>query len=116
MRDTCVFCFIFLEDISEQVSAEPIETNTPCTSSRDSLVGVPTGIALSYELVVGGIWIQFPADAICFSLQNPVPHPASSCEIKQQWHEADHSQSSGAEVKNGGAIPPLPEMSSWCSA
>jgi hypothetical protein len=27
--------------------------------------------------------------------------------------EADHSLSSGAEVKNGGAIPPVPNISSW---
>jgi hypothetical protein len=29
---------------------------------------------------------------------------------------ADHSPPSSAEVKNGGAIPPLPHMSSWHSA
>jgi hypothetical protein len=123
MRDTCIFCFI-LEDFSEQVSAEPIETNTPCTSSLDSSVCVPTGIALSYELDVGRIWIQFPADAVCFSLQNAGPHPASyiigtggsSSEIKQHCHEADHSQSSGAEVKSGGTILLVPEMFSWCNA
>jgi hypothetical protein len=30
--------------------------------------------------------------------------------------EADHSPPSSAEVKNDGAIPPLPHMSSWCGA
>jgi hypothetical protein len=30
--------------------------------------------------------------------------------------EADHSPPSSAEVKNGGARPPLPHMSSWHSA
>jgi hypothetical protein len=29
--------------------------------------------------------------------------------------EADHSPPSSIEVKNGGAIPPLPNMSSWNS-
>jgi hypothetical protein len=33
----------------------------------------------------------------------------SSCRVKQQWREADHSHSSGAEVKNGGALSPLPK-------
>jgi hypothetical protein len=31
--------------------------------------------------------------------------------IKRQGHEADHSPPSSAEVKNGGALPPLPHMS-----
>jgi hypothetical protein len=30
--------------------------------------------------------------------------------------DADHSLSSSAEVKNGGAISLLPYMSSWCGA
>jgi hypothetical protein len=32
--------------------------------------------------------------------------------VKRQGREADHSPSSCAEVKSGGAIPPLPHMSS----
>jgi hypothetical protein len=30
--------------------------------------------------------------------------------------EADHSSSSSAAIKNSGAIPPFPRMSSWHSA
>jgi hypothetical protein len=33
-----------------------------------------------------------------------------------QGREADHSPPSNAEVKNGGAIPPLPNVSSWRGA
>jgi hypothetical protein len=33
--------------------------------------------------------------------------------VKRPGCEADHSPPSSAEVKNGGAIPPLPHMSSW---
>jgi hypothetical protein len=33
--------------------------------------------------------------------------------LKRQGLEADHSPPSSAEVKKGGAIPPLPHMSSW---
>jgi hypothetical protein len=35
--------------------------------------------------------------------------------VKRHECEADHSPPSGAEVKNDGAIPPLPHMSSWHS-
>jgi hypothetical protein len=37
---------------------------------------------------------------------------AVSVEVKQPWHEADHSTPSGAEV-DGGAMPSLPLMLSW---
>jgi hypothetical protein len=51
-------------------------------------------------------------------------HPASypmgtggfSPGVKRPGREADHSLPSIAEVKNDGAIPPLPHMSSWHSA
>jgi hypothetical protein len=43
-------------------------------------------------------------------------HPASyQMGIKRPGREADHSPPSSAEVKNGGALPPLPHMSSWHS-
>jgi hypothetical protein len=32
--------------------------------------------------------------------------------VKRQGREADHSPTSSAEVKNGGAIPPIPDTSS----
>jgi hypothetical protein len=35
---------------------------------------------------------------------------AFSLVVKQKSHEADHQCPSGAKVKNGGAIPPLPHM------
>jgi hypothetical protein len=45
--------------------------------------------------------------------QTEVPEAVSS-EVKRQGHEADHSLPPSAEVKNGGAILPLPHVSSWC--
>jgi hypothetical protein len=33
--------------------------------------------------------------------------------VKRPGREADHSSPSSAEIKNFGAIPPLPNMSSW---
>jgi hypothetical protein len=38
-----------------------------------------------------------------------------SPEVKHQRHDADHSPPPSAKVKKGGAIPPLPCMSSWHS-
>jgi hypothetical protein len=36
--------------------------------------------------------------------------------VKWPGHETDHSPPSSAKVKNDGAIPPLPNMLSWCGA
>jgi hypothetical protein len=36
--------------------------------------------------------------------------------VKRPGHETNHSPPSSAEVKNGGAIPPFPHVSSWHSA
>jgi hypothetical protein len=36
--------------------------------------------------------------------------------IKRPGRETDHSSLSSAGVKNGGAIPPLPDTSSWSGA
>jgi hypothetical protein len=44
-----------------------------------------------------------------------VPGPLSP-GVKMPVREADHSPPSSAEVKNGGAIPPLSHMSSWHGA
>jgi hypothetical protein len=41
---------------------------------------------------------------------------ALSPGVKRPGREADHSPSSSAKVKNGGAKPPLPRMPSWNSA
>jgi hypothetical protein len=41
---------------------------------------------------------------------------AISPGVKQLVREADRSLPSGAEVKNGGAIPPFPHVCSWHSA
>jgi hypothetical protein len=41
---------------------------------------------------------------------------AISPEIKRLGRDTDHSHRSSSEVENGGAIPPLPHMSSRHSA
>jgi hypothetical protein len=40
----------------------------------------------------------------------------SSPEVKLPGREADHSPPASDEVKNGGAILPLPNTSSWHGA
>jgi hypothetical protein len=40
---------------------------------------------------------------------------ALSPGVKRQGREVDHSPPTSADVKNGGAIPPLLRMSSWRS-
>jgi hypothetical protein len=41
---------------------------------------------------------------------------ALSPEVKRPGREIHHSSPSSAEIKNGGAIPPLLRMSSWHGA
>jgi hypothetical protein len=41
---------------------------------------------------------------------------AFSLGIKRQGREADHSPPTSAEIRKGGAIPPLPHTSSWNNA
>jgi hypothetical protein len=50
---------------------------------------------------------------------HPVSYPMctwSFSGVKRYEREAHYSPPSIAEAKNGGAIPPLPHMSSWDSA
>jgi hypothetical protein len=46
----------------------------------------------------------------------PVSYPMCTRGIKRSEREYDRALPSSAEVKNGGAIPPLPDISSWHSA
>jgi hypothetical protein len=47
------------------------------------------------------------------SSAHPVGAGAASTGVKRQGREANHSPKSNVEVKNGGAIPPVPHKSSW---
>jgi hypothetical protein len=72
--------------------------------SRDSSVG----IAIGYGLEGQG---SRPGSIQTGSGAHPAPYPwvsgALSLGVKRPVREADHSPSSSAVVKNGGAIPPL---------
>jgi hypothetical protein len=50
------------------------------------------------------------------SISCPVGTGAVSLGVKRTVREADHSPPSGAEVRHGRAISPLPHTSSWCDA
>jgi hypothetical protein len=91
--------------------------------SRDSSVGIATAYGLDGRGSIpdGGKRFVFFSTAFTPALvptQPPIklipgtPSPA----IKRPGHDADHSPASNAEVKNGGAIPPLPHTSSWRDA
>jgi hypothetical protein len=88
--------------------------------SRDSSVGIATGYRL------GGLDL-IPSRGKIFLLYSTESKPALgptqpsiqwvlgvfSPGVKHPESEADHSPPSIAEVKNGGAIPPLLYMFSW---
>jgi hypothetical protein len=73
--------------------------------------------------------VRFLAEArdlslVCSIRTDSVAHPISYLTdtwgsfrgVKRPRREVDHSPSTTAENKNGGAIPPLPDMSSWRDA
>jgi hypothetical protein len=83
--------------------------------SRDSSIGKVT----SYGLDGGTRFVSSPQGPHLFwgpssLLSNG--YRVLSTGVKRLGREADHSPPFCAEVKNGGAIPPFPHMSSWHSA
>jgi hypothetical protein len=90
--------------------------------SQDSSVSIATGYGLDG-------WGLNPSTSkiLLFSttsraalgpIQPPIQWVLGAISPGVKWSEgkADHSPPSSAEVKNGGAIPSLPHMSSWHSA
>jgi hypothetical protein len=74
--------------------------------------------------------VRFQAAANDFSLLHSVRTGSGACptsypiraaevfspEVKRPNREADHLRPSSTEFKNGGAIPSLPDTSSWRGA
>jgi hypothetical protein len=86
--------------------------------SRDSSVGIATGYTLEgWGLIPVGVKI-FPLATASIPTLGPTQPPiqwapgALYLLVKRQGRETDHSPQSSAEVRNGGAIPPLPHTSS----
>jgi hypothetical protein len=76
--------------------------------SRDGSIGIATGY------VPDGRDSGHSIQAGCgpHPASYPMDTGASSPEVKRPGSDADHSSPSSAEVKNGGAIPPLLHTSS----
>jgi hypothetical protein len=89
-------------------------------SGRDSSVGIATGYWLDGTGSIPGMARLFSTHSrpALGPTQPPIEWipGAISPGVKRPGSEADHSSPSSAEVKNGGAIPPLPHMSSWHGA
>jgi hypothetical protein len=91
-------------------------------SSRDGSVGTTTGYELDGPVSIpdrGKVFLFFTASRPNLG---PTQHHVQLVSealppgVKRQRREADHSPPTSAEVKNAGAIPPLPRMSSMHSA
>jgi hypothetical protein len=81
--------------------------------SRDRSVGIAT----AYEVYCRG---SIPGRSMRFFSSPPLLDQASntmgtglSPAVKRPGREAEHSPPFSDEVRNGGAIPPLPHTSSW---
>jgi hypothetical protein len=91
--------------------------------SQDSVVSIATGYGLDDQ----GVEFEFRWGQNFFLLHfvqtalgaHPASYPiiigGSLPGVKRTGHEAGYSPPSSAEVKNSGAIPPLPHKPSWLS-
>jgi hypothetical protein len=75
------------------------DTNSLTPEHTSTTLGEP-GIATAHELDIRRVGVQWVPGAL-------------PPRVKLQGREIDHSPSSSADVKKGGAIPPLPHMSLW---
>jgi hypothetical protein len=82
-----------------------------------------SGLASRLMSMEPGPWVPRPTQLQAVSasqrpdgLWGPLGYYPTGTGVEPQRREADHSPPSSAEVKNGGAIPPLPYVSSWRSA
>jgi hypothetical protein len=79
----------------------------------DISIGIAAGYGLDGRGSIPGRgktdWLWDPASY-------PVGTGGSFPEFKAAGRETDHSPPSSAEVKNTGAVDPLPHISSWYSA
>jgi hypothetical protein len=84
----------------------------------DNSVGIATGYGLDDRgsiLERGKILFSTASRPALGPTQPPIEWVpgAISPGVKGPGRETDHSPPSSADVKNGGAIPPLPHMFSW---
>jgi hypothetical protein len=90
--------------------------------NRDGSLGITIGYALDGRSSISGRGKRF--DSIPQRQDRLWGHPASyptstrglSRWLKRSESEADNSPPSSPDVKNCGAVPPLPHRTSWRSA
>jgi hypothetical protein len=85
------------------------------TRSPDSSFDIKTDYGLDG---LGSILLSTASRPNLSPKQPPIQLILGAISTRVKWPEleADPSHPSSAEVKNAGAIPPLPHMSSWHSA
>jgi hypothetical protein len=112
-------CILFINERKE------LEFMSCKSREAVSLVGIATGCGLDSQDLIPDRGKRFFSTPKCpDQLWGPPSLLISGYQelfpggwgVKQSGHEADHSLPSSAEVKNGGALPPLPHMSSWRGA
>jgi hypothetical protein len=79
-------------------------------------VGCTTGIRFSAEAKDISVLHRVETDSGAHLFSYPISTGALSPEVKRPGREADHAPPSSADVKNGGAIPALPNIFSWRDA
>jgi hypothetical protein len=93
-----------------------IIVNMFVVNNEDSSIGTATDYELDDRSSILGSIRLFctPSRPILGPTQPPNQwvSGALSAWVKRKWREANHSPPSSTEVKNGGAIPPLPHISS----
>jgi hypothetical protein len=67
---------------------------------------VPFSVEARFSLP-GNVQIGFGTNSASYPISTEGHYPG----VKRPMREADHSPPTSAEVKNDGAIPPLPHMS-----
>jgi hypothetical protein len=85
---------------------------------RDSSVGIATGCTAGVQFLALSSFSLFhciEAGSGVHSVSYPMCTGADFPKSKRQRREADYHSPSSAEVKNGGAIPPLLHLSSRLS-
>jgi hypothetical protein len=79
-------------------------------------------MAMGYGLDGQGTGVLFPTGAIDLPALKLTQPPiqwaprAFTLDAKRLEHDANHSPPSSSEVNNGGAVLPLPHISSWLAA
>jgi hypothetical protein len=84
-------------------------------------VGIPTDYGLDgLGSIPGSVRFSLLHSVQTDSGAHPASYPVGTVGsfpgLKRPGREVDRSPLSSAEVKKGGAIPPLPNMSSWHSS